>query len=138
MSKCPALLPAHCKCGCGVTSKLGTKRVCFVPHAGIHYLTVALDGVTLISKRFLEGLARWMRVIGVCVVWALQHVVNEWFCVATTLHQCAVHATKPLVDHMLQSPNNTHADDSHPASQSFQEARLLCPACGHPLPHGCA
>ena len=42
--------------------------------------------------------------------------------VATTLHQCAVHATKPLVDHMLQSQNNTHADDSHPASQSFQEA----------------
>ena len=48
--------------------------------------------------------------------------INNLTEVATTLHQCAVHATTPLVDHMLQHQNNTHVDDSQTASQSFQEA----------------
>ena len=43
--------------------------------------------------------------------------------IATTLHQCAVHATTPLVDLMLQHQNNAHADDNQPVqSKSFQEA----------------
>ena len=46
------------------------------------------DGVPLISKLFLEGLARRLTVIGERVVLVLQHVVDEWCgCMDGTLMQ---------------------------------------------------
>ena len=84
--------PAHCKRGCGVTSKLVTKRDCFLPYTGVHHFTVALDGVPLIKQALLGrtgSLAdcHWCFCacasvcvcvcVCVCVVLVLQHVVNE-------------------------------------------------------------